>query len=88
MKKALVFYLYSNRNAGDMAICLGTIRFLKQQGFDITFVSRFGQRDQEYAESCRYLAQYEPDVQVVPGFFDFDRSDLFLLDFVLMHRGL
>lgn len=87
MKKALVFYLYSNRNAGDMAICLGTIRFLKQQGFDITFVSRFGQRDQEYAESCKYLAQYEPDVQVVPGFFDFDRSDPFFTRFRAYAQG-
>ena len=34
MKKALVYYLYGNRNAGDMAICMGTVAFLRKQGYE------------------------------------------------------
>lgn len=74
MKKALVFYLYSNRNAGDMAICVGAIEWLKQQGYDIAMVSRFGDGEEEFISSRRYITEYFPDVAVYPGPFHFDRE--------------
>lgn len=55
LKKALVFYLYGNRNAGDMAICMGTIEYLKQKGYDITMVSRFSEAEAEYQRSKNML---------------------------------
>ena len=53
MKKALVFYLYGTRNAGDMAICVGAIELLRAQGYDITMVSRFSEAEDEYQISKR-----------------------------------
>lgn len=74
MKKALVFYLYGNRNAGDMAICMGTIEYLKEKGYDITMVSRFSEAEDEYLRSKEYVAEYYPDVKVYPGPFSFERD--------------
>ncbi len=74
MKKALVFYLYGCRNAGDMAICLGLIEVLKKQNYDVTFVSRFGDAEPEYIRSCEYIHSYYPQVNVKPGIFKFDRE--------------
>lgn len=74
LKKALVFYLYGNRNAGDMAICLGSIELLKKQKYEITMVSRFSESEQEYDKSKQYLSEYYPDVKVFPGSFSFERD--------------
>lgn len=74
MKKALVFYLYGNRNAGDMAICMGTIEYLKEKGYEITMVSRFSEAEDEYLRSKEYVAEYYPDVKVYPGPFSFERD--------------
>lgn len=74
MKKALVFYLYGNRNAGDMAICLGAIDLLKRQQYEITMVSRFSEAEDEYQKSKEYLAEYYSDVKVYPGPFSFERN--------------
>ena len=74
MKKALVFYLYGNRNAGDMAICLGAIELLKKQNYEIIMVSRFSEAEDEYWKSRDYLAEYYPDVKVYPGPFSFERD--------------
>ena len=74
MKKALVFYLYGNRNAGDMAICLGAIELLKKQNYEVSMVSRFSEAEEEYQKSKEYLAEYYPDVKVYPGPFSFERN--------------
>lgn len=74
MKKALVYYLYGNRNAGDMAICLGTIEFLKKHGYEISMVSRFSESENEYWRSREYLLKYYPDVKIYPGPFSFERN--------------
>lgn len=74
MKKALVYYLYGNRNAGDMAICIGAIELLKKQGYDITMVSRFSEAENEYQRSKDYIAEYYPEVKVHPGPFSFERN--------------
>lgn len=74
MKKAVVFYLYGNRNAGDMAICLGAIELLKKQNYEVTMVSRFSAAEDEYRKSRDYLAEYYPNVKVYPGPFSFERD--------------
>lgn len=74
MKKALVYYLYGNRNAGDMAICIGAIELLKKQGYQITMVSRFSEAEDEYQRSRDYIAEYYPEVKVYPGPFSFERN--------------
>lgn len=74
MKKALVYYLYGNRNAGDMAICAGTIEFLKKNGYEITMVSRFSEAEEEFWKSKEYISEYYPEVKVYPGPFSFERN--------------
>lgn len=78
MKKALVFYLYSNNNAGDMAICMGAIDLLKAAGFNVTFVSRFAESDHEYSESVSYVHSYHPDVRIEPGVLAINRDGGFV----------
>lgn len=78
LKKALVFYLYSNNNAGDMAICMGAIDFLKSAGFEITFVSRYSDRDEEFWDSARYVHKYHPDIKIESGVFSFNRSSSYV----------
>ena len=74
MKKALVFYLYGTKNAGDMAICIGTIEVLRKLNYRITMVSRFSESEDEYEISKSYVNSYFPDVKVVPGPFSFERD--------------
>lgn len=74
MKKALVYYLYGTKNAGDMAICIGTIEVLRKLNYRITMVSRFSESEDEYEISKSYANSYFPDVRVVPGPFSFERD--------------
>lgn len=74
MKKALVFYLYGTRNAGDMAICVGTIHALRREGYSVTMVSRFSESEDEYYISKDYIEKYFPEVEVFPGPFSFERD--------------
>lgn len=74
MKQALVFYLYSANNAGDMAICLGTIAYLRSMGYSVTLVSRFDSTAPEYADSKAFVNSYYPDVKVEPGIFKLNRE--------------
>lgn len=73
LKKALVFYLYGNRNAGDMAICIGAIELLKSKGYSVSMVSRFSESEDEYFKSKQYVQEYYPDVEIFPGPFSFER---------------
>lgn len=74
MKRALVYYLYGTKNAGDMAICIGTIEVLRKLNYRITMVSRFSEAEDEYEISKSYVNSYYPDVTVVPGPFSFERD--------------
>lgn len=74
MKQALVFYLYSANNAGDMAICLGTIAYLRSRGYSVTVVSRFDSTAPEYVASKSFINSYYPDVNVEPGIFKLNRD--------------
>lgn len=72
--RALMFYLYGPENAGDLAICLGTIGFLRRYGIDVTMVSRFDGAASDFAASCDMVRAHYPEVEVVPGMFALDRS--------------
>ena len=72
--RALVYYLYGPENAGDLAICFGTIGFLRRHGVDVTMVSRFDAKAPDYAASCKFVKARYPEVEIVPGQFALDRS--------------
>lgn len=72
--RALVFYLYGPENAGDFAICLGTIGFLRRHGVDVTMVSRFDGVAPDFAASRDMVHSRYPEVEVVPGTYALNRS--------------
>lgn len=78
MKKALIFYLWGRRNAGDMAICLGATSLLVENGYKVTFVSRFSENQLDYIDSKKYIEGYFENAIVKPGIFLLDRDKSFL----------
>lgn len=88
MKKAIIFYLWGNRNAGDMAICLGAISLLKELGYEITFVSRFAENQLDYIISEEYIKEYHDDIIIEPGLFFLDRFDSKIKKFFSHLKGL
>ena len=75
MKKILVYYGYSQKNAGDMAICFGLLDLLEEiPDCNITMVSRYSKKDPLFFESKKIIEQYHPSVVVKPGYISFDRS--------------
>ena len=72
--RALIYYLYGPENAGDLAICLGTIGFLRRHGVEVTMVSRFDEKAPDYAASCELVKARYPEVNIVPGQFALNRS--------------
>ncbi|MCR5185106.1 MAG: polysaccharide pyruvyl transferase family protein [Bacilli bacterium] len=75
MKKVLVYYSYSQKNAGDMAICFGLLDLLEEMpDYEITMVSRYAKKDPLFKESKEIINKYHPSVLVKPGYINFDRS--------------
>lgn len=72
-KKALLTYMYSNKNAGDMAICLGALDILEEANYEVSSISRFDENHPEYKMSVNYLNKYYKNLNVVPGPFKLER---------------
>ena len=78
MKRILVYYLYSQKNAGDMAICFGLLDLLSElKDCEITMVSRYSKKDASFFESKQIINKYHPNVIVKPGYIGFDRAGSF-----------
>jgi polysaccharide pyruvyl transferase WcaK-like protein len=88
MRKATVFYLWGRKNAGDMAICLGTIFLLQELGYEITFVSRFTNNQLDYRISKDYIEEYHHNIKVKPGLFSFDRTNSTINQIVSYLKGI
>ena len=73
--KVTIAYAYGPQNAGDFALNLGTINLLSEiyDKENIYMISRFGEDSPDFKESKRLLKEYEPDVTLLPCFFDVDR---------------
>lgn len=74
MTRALVLYLYGPENAGDMAICMGTVGFLRRRGVDVAMVSRFDASSPDFAASRELMGRRYPEVEIHPGVFELDRT--------------
>lgn len=55
---AVVFYGYSKKNAGDMAITLGAIDLLMSRGFQVHLVSRYDSSSAQFKDSSEYIRKY------------------------------
>ncbi|MCF1680002.1 MULTISPECIES: polysaccharide pyruvyl transferase family protein [Tetragenococcus] len=78
MKKALVFYLWGRKNAGDMAISMGAASLLIEKGYDVTFISKFTENQSDFIDSKQYIESYFKQVTVEPGIFELDREKSFM----------
>lgn len=75
MKKILIYYGYSQKNAGDMAICFGVLDLLKNlSDCQITMVSRYSSKDPLFQQSKEIINKYHPNVTITPGYVPFDRN--------------
>ena len=78
MKKILIYYSYSQKNAGDMAICLGLLDLLSNiPDCQITMVSRYAKNDPLFTESKQMINKYHPSVTIKPGYINFNRNGNF-----------
>ena len=73
--KAFLFYGYSLKNAGDMAITLGAIDLLISKGYNVDILSRYDKDDSEFTSSSKYLySRYKDKIKVFPCPFKLNRS--------------
>lgn len=76
--KCLLAYIYGLENAGDFAICLGSIDYLLDHYAEVVAVSRFSEKDPRHREILCYLSQrYGDRVILLPSPFSLDRSSGF-----------
>lgn len=73
-RKASIFYLGSNLNAGDAAIGLGAMALLENQGFDIIAVSRWPASFPEFHKDKAYYGRYFSGLDFQGSSFVFRRS--------------
>jgi len=85
--KVSLFYLYGLRNAGDAAIGLGALSFLKNNGYDVTGFSRWPDTFSEYKDDSKYYQRNFNDISIKGSPFYFRRSRNFLLRFVYYARS-
>lgn len=78
-KKAALFYLYGRLNAGDAAIGLGALSFLKRSRFVVTAFSRWPDSFPEYEADKRYYMSHFNDIVIEGGPFRFRRQKNFIM---------
>ncbi len=74
-KKIVIAYAYGPKNSGDLAINLGAIDLLSEiiPEKNISMISRFAFQLPDFKNTQTYLKNYYPDVELLPGFFNYDR---------------
>jgi len=85
MKKKNIFlaYGYSQKNAGDIAICIGALDILIFDfKYNVTLLSRYHKRSLEYEESKEYfLKRYGDDIKILPSPFYLEREATIIRQF-------
>ena len=74
MKKILLIYSYSAKNAGDLAITLGALDLLSDNKNEIITISRYSENDEQYHESATYLKKRYSDLKIFPSPFELNRN--------------
>lgn len=74
MKKSLLVYTYSAKNAGDMAITLGALDYLTSKYDECICVSRYSVSQENYIESTKFINNRYSNVKNHPSPFHLDRS--------------
>lgn len=88
-KKVFLAYGYSAKNAGDLAICVGAIDLLVEQGLNVTLLSKYDRSDTEFASSkAYYQSRYGDKVKVLEAPFTLNRKEAVLKKLVHNLQGL
>jgi polysaccharide pyruvyl transferase WcaK-like protein len=74
MKKCLLIYSYSAKNAGDMAITVGALDYLTSIYTECHAISRYSITQKYYKESALYLLKRYSNLKLDASPFDLDRS--------------
>ncbi len=78
-KKIIVFYAWGQTNAGDHALGVGALSFLRSivPENELIIVSRYGSQENEFDISRRSINEIFPEVEVLPSPFKFNRKNKF-----------
>lgn len=74
MKKSLLLYSYSAKNAGDMAITIGALDYLSRKYDQCISISRYSKTQENYELSTDYINKRYSNVINQPNPFHLDRS--------------
>lgn len=74
MKKSLLVYTYSAKNAGDMAITLGALDYLTSKYDECYCVSRYSLNQDNYKSSSKLIYKNYKNVKIHSSPFKLDRS--------------
>ena len=88
-KSVSLIYGYSEKNAGDFAITLGSIDVLLHMGFHVKLFSRYCSKNRDYHESKKSLIErYGDEIEIFESPFNLDRTDNILNTSINYVRGV
>lgn len=88
-KKAVFFYSFSDKNAGDFSLNISAVKILVKNSFFVTIVSRFNPDDEDFVRTKEYFLRcFGTSVQVVSSPFKLDRSAGLLTHAINNFHGL
>lgn len=88
-KNVFLAYVYSSKNAGDLAICVGAIDLLIKAGFKVTLLSKYDKNDNEYFSSkLFYEERYGKDLVFLEAPFTLNRDGSWLNKLINNLKGL
>jgi len=74
-KKIFLAYVYSSKNAGDLAICVGAIDLLIKAEYQVFLLSKYDKKDEEYFSSREFYRQrYGTDLVFLEAPFTLNRE--------------
>lgn len=78
-KKIIVFYAWGQTNAGDHALGIGALSFLRSivPENELIIVSRYGAAEPLYIESKKSINEIFPEVEVLPSPYKYSRESKF-----------
>lgn len=87
-KKIFLAYAYSSKNAGDLAICIGALDLLIENGYSVTLLSKYDKLDPEFFSSREYYRRrYKSKITFLEAPFTLDRNASFIQKFINNLKG-
>lgn len=88
-KNIFLAYGYSAKNAGDLAICVGAIDLLIEQGYKVSLLSKYDRNDEEFFTSKDYYTErYKDKIKILEAPFTLNRNAGFFKQVWYNFKGL